>query len=177
MKKIAIVLLVLLMLTITFAAKEKISPQHIVKVGDKAPDFTIKYPDGTQKQLSDLRGKVVMLQFTASWCPVCLREMPFIEKEIYQEHKDNPDFVLLGIDLKENSDKIAEFIKTANITYPIISDIDGKIFELYAEKEAGVTRNIIINRKGKIAFLTRLFEQSEFNAMKKKINTLLKKKR
>ncbi|MEI6090937.1 MAG: TlpA disulfide reductase family protein [bacterium] len=174
MKIIAFVLLVLLILPVTLTAKEKKSPQHIVKVGDTAPNFTLIYQDGTQKQLSDLRGKVIMLQFTASWCPVCMKEMPFIEKEIYQKYKNNPDFVLVGIDLKEKPEEITKFIKAANITYPIISDIDGKIFELYAEKEAGVTRNIIIDKSGKIAFLTRLFEKSEFNAMKKKIKSLLK---
>lgn len=174
--KIALLLLVLLMMPVTFTAKEKKSPQHIVKVGDEAPNFTIKYPDGTRKQVRDLRGKVIMLQFTASWCPVCLKEMPFIEKEIYKKYKNNENFVLLGIDLKENPEEIAKFIKAANITYPIISDIDGKIFELYAEKEAGVTRNIIIDKEGKIAFLTRLYERREFNAMKAKIKALLKEK-
>ena len=55
---------------------------YIVKVGDKAPDITITYTDGTRKKLSDFRGKIVMLQFTASWCGVCRKEMPFIEKDI-----------------------------------------------------------------------------------------------
>ena len=56
---------------------------YIVKVGDKAPDITITYTDGTRKKLSDFRGKIVMLQFTASWCGVCRKEMPFIEKDIW----------------------------------------------------------------------------------------------
>jgi peroxiredoxin len=176
MKKMVLVLLVLLILPVTFTAKEKKSPQHIVKIGDEAPNFTLKYLDGTKKQLTDLRGKVIMLQFTASWCPVCLKEMPFIEKEIYQKYKTNSDFVLVGIDLKEKPEEIEKFTKTANITYPIISDFDGKIFELYAEKDAGVTRNIIIDKTGHIAFLTRLFEKDEFNAMKKVINKLIKNK-
>ena len=63
---------------------------YIVKVGDKAPDITITYTDGTRKKLSDFRGKIVMLQFTASWCGVCRKEMPFIEKDIWLKHKNNP---------------------------------------------------------------------------------------
>ena len=58
---------------------------YIVKVGEQAPDITITYTDGTTKKLSDFRGKVVMLQFTASWCGVCRREMSFIEKDIWQK--------------------------------------------------------------------------------------------
>jgi thiol-disulfide isomerase/thioredoxin len=55
---------------------------YLVKVGDIAPDFTLKLTDGSDFTLSKNRGKVVMLQFTASWCGVCRKEMPFIEKDI-----------------------------------------------------------------------------------------------
>ena len=50
--------------------------QYLVKVGDPAPDFEMTFPNGEKIKLSDLRGKVVMLQFTASWCGVCRKEMP-----------------------------------------------------------------------------------------------------
>ena len=59
---------------------------YIVKVGDMAPDFEMELTDGQKVKLSDLRGKVVMLQFTASWCGVCRKEMPFIEKDIWLKH-------------------------------------------------------------------------------------------
>ena len=55
---------------------------YIVEVGDIAPDFEMALPNGERVQLSSLRGKVVMLQFTASWCGVCRKEMPYIEKDI-----------------------------------------------------------------------------------------------
>ena len=58
----------------------------------------------------------------------------------------------------------------------LVLDTDGKIFELYAEAEAGVTRNVIIDKDGKVAFLTRLFDREEFDAMKSKINELLETK-
>lgn len=147
---------------------------YIVKVGDLAPNFTIEYLDGTTKQLNDLRGKVVMLQFTASWCGVCRKEMPHIESDIWQKHKNNPNFVLLGIDLKEKPDVIKKFIEKTGITYPLVLDPNGDIFAKYAEKNAGVTRNIIIDKTGKITFLTRLFDQNEFNTMKTHIDNLLK---
>lgn len=68
------------------------STGYIVKVGQTAPDFTVTLTDGKTVKLSDFRGKVVMLQFTASWCGVCRKEMPFIEKDIWQKHKSDPDF-------------------------------------------------------------------------------------
>lgn len=82
---------------------------YIVKVGQVAPDFTVTLTDGRTVTLSDFRGKVVMLQFTASWCGVCRKEMPFIEKDIWQKHKSDPDFMLMGIDRDEPLNKVIAF--------------------------------------------------------------------
>ncbi|MGQ1910258.1 TlpA family protein disulfide reductase [Marinifilum sp. RC60d5] len=172
-----IVLLIVLIMGFVFegSAKEIDSRGYIVKVGEKAPDFELKLTDGKSIKLSDLRGKVVMIQFTASWCGVCRKEMPHIEKEIWQIHK-NKDFALFGIDRDEPIEKAEILIKATGITYPIALDKDANIFAKYAEKESGVTRNVIIDREGKIIFLTRLFNPEEFEAMKKVIETELLKK-
>ena len=147
---------------------------YIVKVGDKAPDITITYTDGSQKKLSDFRGKIVMLQFTASWCGVCRKEMPFIEKDIWLKHKDNPNFALIGIDLKESKEQTEKFAKDLRITYPLTLDPEGKSFYSFAAQGAGVTRNIIIDKKGKIIFMTRLYDPEEFTEMVGIIGSLLK---
>ena len=147
---------------------------YIVTVGQLAPDFTIKYLDGKEVSLSSLRGKVVMLQFTASWCSVCRQEMPFIERDIWQKQKNNPNFVLLGIDLKESTEVTAKYTKDINVTYPITLDEDGSRFALFCDPKAGVTRNIIIDQTGKIVMLTRLYDENEFHEMVTLINTLLK---
>lgn len=80
---------------------------------------------------------------------------------------------MAGIDLKEDKAKIEKFVAKTGVTYPILLDTDGAIFELYAEKDAGVTRNVLIDKDGKIAFLTRLFNPEEFNALKAKLVSLL----
>lgn len=167
MKKIFI-LSILLLAFITIRAQED-SRGYIVKIGEQAPDIDILYTDGTQKKLSDFRGKTVMLQFTASWCGVCRKEMPFIEKDIQQKYKDHPGFVLIGIDLKESREKTIQFAKDLGITYPLTLDPDGKSFYSYAAQGAGVTRNIIIDKNGKIVYLTRLFTPEEFNGMLQEI--------
>jgi len=141
---------------------------YLVKVGDNAPDFTILEAGGKTYRLSDLRGKVVMLQFTASWCSVCRTEMPFIEKEIWQE-KSASGLVVIGIDRDEKVDKVLKFKKDIKVTYPLALDPGAEIFGLFAQKEAGVTRNVIIDRLGKIIFLTRLYKENEFNNMKNRI--------
>ena len=147
---------------------------YAIKVGDMAPDFNIEYTDGKVTKLSDLRGKLVMLQFTASWCGVCRNEMPHIESEIWLKHKDNPKFALIGIDLKESKAITDKFAKDMKVTYPITLDTTGSKFGLYTEKGAGVTRNIIIDEKGKIIMLTRLYDEAEFAKMVELINNYLK---
>lgn len=141
---------------------------YIVKVGDKAPDFTINEAGGRSFRLSELKGNVVMLQFTASWCSVCRTEMPFIEKEIWQE-KRSSGLVVIGIDRDEPVDKVQKFKEDIRVTYPLALDPGAEIFGLFARKDAGVTRNVIIDRAGKIVFLTRLFDRNEFDRMKKVI--------
>lgn len=150
------------------------STGYIVSVGQMAPDFNITLTDGKQINLSTLRGKVVMLQFTASWCGVCRKEMPFIEKDIWLKNKNNPDFMLIGIDRDEPLDKVLAFMKSTGVTYPMGLDPGADIFAKYALRQSGITRNVLIGRDGKIIMLTRLYNEEEFSSLVKKINEELK---
>lgn len=147
---------------------------YIVKAGDMAPDFSMELTTGKTLKLSDLRGKVVMLQFTASWCSVCRKEMPSIERDIWQRHKDNPSFALLAVDRDEPLETVRDFARAIPVTYPIGLDPHADIFALYALRDAGVTRNVIVDKTGKIVFLTRLYNEQEFEKMKETIESLLK---
>ena len=147
--------------------------EYIVKVGDVAPDFTLQMTDGSTFTLSEQRGKVVMLQFTAGWCGVCRKEMPHIESDIWQPNKDNKDFVLVGIDREEELEDIIPFIQEVGTTYPIAMDVNADVFAQYALRESGITRNVLIDRDGRIVMLTRLFKDDEFAALVEKINAML----
>lgn len=151
------------------------STGYIVKVGDMAPDFTITLTDGKQVSLSSLRGKVVMLQFTASWCGVCRKEMPFIEKDIWLKNKSNPDFALIGIDRDEPLEKVLAFAKSTGVTYPLGLDPGADIFAKYALIDAGITRNVLIDCEGRIVKLTRLYNEEEFASLVNQIDGMLKK--
>ena len=150
------------------------STGYIVKVGQTAPDFTVTLTDGKTVKLSDFRGKVVMLQFTASWCGVCRKEMPFIEKDIWQKHKPDPDFMLMGIDRDEPLNKVIAFGKSTGVTYPLGLDPGADIFAKYALRQAGITRNVLIDKEGRLVMLTRLYNPEEFSSLVRKIDELLK---
>ncbi|WP_316848866.1 TlpA family protein disulfide reductase [Pedobacter agri] len=148
---------------------------YLVKVGDQAPDdFELVLHDGTKTNLKALRGKVVVLQFTASWCKVCREEMPYLEKDLWQTYK-NKNVVLIGVDRDEPLEKVQKFHQDMNISYPLALDPGASIFYRFADKKAGVTRNVIIDETGKIRYLTRLYDKEEFSAMINEIDKLAKK--
>ena len=145
---------------------------YIVDIGDNAPDFTMEFTTREKVSLSELRGQVVVLQFTASWCSVCRKEMPHLEKDIWQAFKDK-GVILIGIDRDEPLETVIQFQKDMKTTYPLALDPGAKIFRLFADKDSGVTRNVVINKEGEIVFLTRLFEEKEYNQMLEVIRSLL----
>lgn len=146
---------------------------YIVRVGDMAPDFEMELTDGQKVKLSDLRGKVVMLQFTASWCGVCRKEMPFIESDIWQKHKDNKNFALYGVDRDEPLETVKAFAEKTGVTYPLALDPGADHFAKYADRKAGITRNVLVDKDGKIVMLTRLYNEEEFASLCKKIDEML----
>ena len=176
MRRLFVISAVLLLSLASLSAQQNVYANgYLVKVGDTAPDFTINEAGGKSYKLSDLRGKVVMLQFTASWCSVCRKEMPFIESEIWNPGRKD-GLVVIGIDRDEPLDKVSGFKKDMKISYPLALDPGADIFGLYAVKTEGVTRNVIIDRNGKIIFVTRLFERPEFDRMKEVIFNEINKK-
>jgi len=156
-----------------FAQQQADSVGFYIKIGDSSPDFTLTFPNGDSTSFSELKGKVIMLQFTASWCSVCRQEMPHIEKDIVQDLKCD-ELVVIGVDMDEPAEKVIKFAEDMKISYPLALDPGAEIFELFADKNSGVTRNVIIDKKGNIAHLTRLFNMEEFNTMVEKIKILLK---
>ena len=150
------------------------STGYIIRVGQTVPDIKWTQTDGKTVSIKDLRGKVVMLQFTASWCGVCRKEMPFIERDIWQKHKDNKDFYLVGIDRDEPKATVEAFAKQTGVTYPLALDPGADLFAKFALRESGITRNVLVDRDGKIVMTTRLYNEKEFQLLIKKIDSLLK---
>ncbi len=154
------------------SSKEPENRGFIVNIGDECPDFEMVFTNDSVVKMSDLKGKVVMLQFTASWCGVCRSEMPHIENEIWQPLKSK-GLVVIGIDRDEPVETVKKFAADMKISYPLALDSGANIFSKFAVKESGVTRNVIVSKNGKIVYLTRLFNMEEFNLMKTKITELL----
>lgn len=171
MKRILPALIIFCMTSSVLLAQDGDDRGYIVKIGDMCPDFVIELPNGEKTSISDLRGNVIMLQFTASWCSVCRKEMPHIENDIWKVYKDK-GLKLYGIDRGESAEVTAAFAKKMAITYPLALDEDESIFQKFALKQSGVTRNILVDRNGRIVYLTRLFNMDEFKGLVNKIDEL-----
>lgn len=135
-----------------------------VEVGDPVPAFTLTDLAGNTWSNEDLLGSVYILQFTASWCGVCRKEMPHLEERVWQRFKAD-GVQLLGVDLDEPPAKVQGLVDDTGVTYPVCLDPGGALFAQITVPKAGVTRNVVVNREGNIAFLTRLFDEEEFEAM------------
>lgn len=112
------------------AAEGEIVPG--VNVGDTAVDFTLTTLDGQTVKLSDYRGKKVLLNFWATWCPPCKVEMPHMEK-FYKDYQDK-QVVILGVNLAHTESSVEDvqrFVKNYGLTFPIVSDEKGKISSRY----------------------------------------------
>jgi len=115
--------------------------------GDLAPNFTVETLDGKIVSLSDYRGKTVLLNFWATWCPPCRSEMPDLE-QLYRERKGQ-GFVVLAVDLQEPKGPVADFVDRFGLTFPILMDASGEVAERYNIQVLPST--FFIDKEGRIA--------------------------
>jgi thiol-disulfide isomerase/thioredoxin len=135
------------------------------------PDFTLADMDGEQHSLSDFRGQVVMLNFWATWCPPCRREMPSMER-LYSKLKDQ-GFVVVAVNQFEDPDLVFEFTGRLSLapTFPILFDRDSRVAEQFKVK--GLPTTYLLDKQGRIHYRAiggREFDHPEIEAM---IKTLL----
>lgn len=109
-------------------------------------DFTLQDLEGKPVSLSDYKGKVVFIDFWASWCPPCRASIPAVEN-LYEQYKDDEDFVVLGINLQEDKDTILKFMKKQKMNYPVLLS-DKKVISNY--KISSIPRFFIIDKNGEI---------------------------
>ena len=120
-------------------------------LGQIAPDFTLKTPDGQAVRLSDLRGRLVMVNFWATWCAPCAVEMPALEAT-YRKYKDQ-GLVVLAVNQAEAPDKVTQYMRDHNLTFPTVLDTDTSVAQLY--RVTGYPTTWLIDREGNLQQLRR----------------------
>ncbi len=117
-------------------------------IGRPAPPFAVRLTDGRELSLADLRGKVVFLNFWASWCPPCRAEARLLEAS-WREHRDG-DVVFLGINMQDREPDAREFLREFGITYPNGLDLNNRIAIDYGVW--GIPETFFLDRTGRITY-------------------------
>ncbi len=131
--------------------------------GKAAPDFKLRTLDGKEVSLSDYRGKVVLINFWATWCPPCREEMPLF-KRVYERYK-NKGFEILAVSTDTSIDPVKKFVKEYKLDFPVLLDTDN-ISSLYGIQ--GLPTSFLIDREGKIVKV-RLGKYKEIESDLKKV--------
>lgn len=142
----------------------------LVRSGETAPDFTVAMFDGSSVTLSALRGKVVLLNFWATWCPPCREELTRVQKDLIDRFAGR-DFVFLPISRGETRETVAAFREKTGYTFPMGLDPEQAVYDKYAENY--IPRNFLIDREGKIVEATIGYEPAEFDALIRTIDKTL----
>ena len=147
----------------TSDAPDDIEATTLVKAGTQAPDFRVEMFDGTTFTLGNLRGKVVLLNFWATWCGPCREELSRVQKDIIDRFKGNEDFVFLPVSRGETRETVAAFREKMGYTFPMGLDPEQKIYRLYASNY--IPRNFLIGKDGKAISATIGYEAPEFDEL------------
>lgn len=134
---------------VTEGSNPEIEAKVGINRGNIAPDFTLTTVDGEKVKLSDFRGKKVILNFWATWCPPCREEIPDMVR-FYNDYK-NQGIVLLGVNLTTEEytpDKLPQFIRDYNISYPVLMDKTGEVAGRY--RVTAIPTSYIIDSNGTI---------------------------
>ncbi|MCR5882787.1 TlpA family protein disulfide reductase [Rhizobacter sp. J219] len=143
-----------------------------VTVGSNAPDFTLRTLNGPNMRLQEQRGKVVLVNFWATWCGPCRKEMPHLNR-ISDKYK-SAGLVLLGVNIDEDVRNAAEVAGKLKVSFPVLLDTDKAVSKLYDLNSMPST--MVIDRSGKVRFLHRGYQDGYEDTYDQQIRELLKER-
>ena len=153
------------------AQDDEVAKTTLVKSGMEAPNFTVEMFDGSKLTLADLKGKVVLVNFWATWCPPCRQELKVVEKELINRFKGK-DFVFLPISRGEAKKTVEAFRKQNGYTFPMGLDPKQTIYKKYASNY--IPRNFVVGKDGKVIYVSVGYEPKEFAEMVEVIEKAVK---
>lgn len=152
-------------------AQQDIEATTLIHAGDVAPDFTVEMLDGSRVTLSALRGKVVLVNFWATWCPPCRQEMSHLQKDVIDRFAGK-DLVVLPISRGEERKTVETFIQKMGYTFPIGLDGDQSIYKKYASNY--IPRSVVVGKDGKVVYVAVGYDEEIAKAIDNAIAEALK---
>jgi peroxiredoxin len=155
-----------------FSRAQQADPSTLLKIGDTAPVFSFEIDKGKSVSIQDYRGKIVLINFFATWCPPCRMELPRVQKEIWEKFSANPKFALFIFGREEDWDKVLTFKNTNKYTFPMLPDESRKIFSLFATQS--IPRNVVLDENGKVIYQSIGYSPKDFDELIALLNSKLK---
>jgi len=144
--------------------EKDVKKSTLIETGQMVPEFEYVTLQKDTVNIKEHQGKVVFINFFATWCPICIKELPYIESEIQEKYKNNENFELLVFGREHNAEEIVAFKEKNEYTLHFIPDPERKIYALFAEKY--IPRNLVLNRKGEIIYESTGFNEEDFAQLK-----------
>ncbi|MDQ2180709.1 TlpA disulfide reductase family protein [Marinifilum sp. D714] len=138
----------------------------LLKNGDKVPEFTVTTLDGKEVSIKDLKGKVILINFFATWCGPCMKELPEVQKQLWPKFKDE-NFAMVSIGREHTKDELTKWNQKKGFTFPIAPDPKREVYSKFASQY--IPRNFIVDKTGKIIWQGVGFDQKELEQMIKTI--------
>jgi len=139
--------------------------------GAEAPNFTLIDMEGNEVSLNSLRGKVVFLDFWATWCPPCRNSLPHTQALSQHEKTKSGDLVVLAVNAREDVDKVKKFMQDNKYSFRVLLDKDGKVLDSF--KVRGIPTFVLIDREGKVAWVQVGFMPGSEKAMEEAVSQAL----
>ena len=141
-----------------------------LRAGAPAPAFQLASNSGKTVNLDSLKGQIVLVNFWASWCGPCRKEMPILEQLNRQFH--NKGVTLIGVNVEPDSAAAADWLKATPVSFPILFDTDSKVSKLYQVE--GMPNTVILDRKGNVRYIHRGYQPGAENEYLDQIRALIR---
>ena len=145
-----------------------------IKISENVPAFDFEVKPGVKQNITDDKGKLILITFFATWCAPCRQELPHIQSDIYNKYKNNKNFRLLIFGREHSWEEINKFKAENKFSMPFYPDPDRSIYSKFAGQY--IPRNFLISPEGKVLFSSTGFNEKDFKELKELIEAQLKKK-